>query len=330
MSPPTTYPIASLERRFYAFALDRLLAAAVVGAAGGIAWLVTEGALWPTAAVAAGTAVMLWLLLAVAVGITGASPGKRAAGLRVVHHGSGTPVGTGRALLRALVLAVCGLPTFGIGLATLAWTAVEDRARQRRGYHDQVAHSVVVDVRPVAETVSDAEEQGTRHIVNLTAMRLVPGPPVEAPPVPPRTHTQEQSVRRQPLPQGLQTAGAPPAAPPRPTQVPARWRVTFDDGETFVVTGLVLVGRRPEPRPGEAVTRLVPLSSADMSVSKTHAQFAPTPDGAVVVMDRGSTNGTVVVRKGMNRHLPPGRPTTLVEGDRVVFGDREMRLVRES
>ena len=29
----------------------------------------------------------------------------------------------------------------------------------------------------------------------------------------------------------------------------------------------------PEPRPGEAVQHLVPLQSADMSVSKTHAQF---------------------------------------------------------
>ena len=60
---------------------------------------------------------------------------------------------------------------------------------------------------------------------------------------------------------------------------PARWRVTFDNGETFVVEGLALVGRRPEPRPGEPVRHLVPLPSGDMSLSKTHAQFQVAPDG---------------------------------------------------
>ncbi len=88
--------------------------------------------------------------------------------------------------------------------------------------------------------------------------------------------------------------------------------------------GLALVGRRPEGRPGEAVRHLVPLRSTDMSVSKTHAQFQVVPDGALVVMDRGSTNGSVLVRHGVARALSPGRPTTLVEGDRVRFGDREM------
>ena len=48
------------------------------------------------------------------------------------------------ALLRGLVLGVASIPTFGIGLATLAWTALMDARRQRRGWHDQVAKTVVV------------------------------------------------------------------------------------------------------------------------------------------------------------------------------------------
>jgi hypothetical protein len=107
-----------------------------------------------------------------------------------------------------------------------------------------------------------------------------------------------------------------------------RWRVTFDTGESFEVTGLALVGRKPEPRAGETVAHLVALPSSDMSLSKTHAQFQVAPDGALVVMDRGSTNGSVLIRAGVNRALGPRKPATLRDGDRVRFGDREMSVAR--
>ena len=259
-----------------------------------------------------------------------------------------------RALLRSLVLGAAGLPTFGIGLATLAWTAVEDRGRQRRGWHDHLTHTVVVDVRPVVEVADHGADEGPRHIVNLTAMRLVPAPPVEAVRTPERS---EHSMRRQPLPADVvrppprRTAGRGPAdaaaaastAAPQPQHAPPqhappqqarpqaqRWRVHFDNGESFVIAGLALVGRRPEARTGEQVAHLIPLASADMSVSKTHAQFGPAVDGTIVVMDRGSTNGTVLVRQGVSRQLAPGKPAALVHGDKVVYGDREMTITREA
>ena len=109
----------------------------------------------------------------------------------------------------------------------------------------------------------------------------------------------------------------------------AIWRVSFDTGESFVVEGLALVGRRPEARSGEPVQHLVPLRSTDMSLSKTHAQFQVVPDGALVVMDRGSTNGSVVVRRGVSKPLTAGRPATLLDGDTVRFGDRSMKVSRE-
>lgn len=120
-------------------------------------------------------------------------------------------------------------------------------------------------------------------------------------------------------------APAAPVAPPAPA---VRWRVAFDTGETFVVEGLAVVGRRPEPRPDEAVRHVVPLRSSDMSLSKTHAQFQVAPDGALVVMDRGSTNGSYVIRRGLSKALTAGRPNTLLEGDEVRFGDRTMRVER--
>jgi pSer/pThr/pTyr-binding forkhead associated (FHA) protein len=109
----------------------------------------------------------------------------------------------------------------------------------------------------------------------------------------------------------------------------ARWRVSFDSGESFLVEGLVLVGRRPEPRPGEPVRHLVPLQSADMSLSKTHAQLQVAPDGVLVVMDRGSTNGSILIREGVPRELTAGRSATLLHGDLVRFGDRAMTVQRE-
>lgn len=388
---PLTYPIAQLERRFVAFAVDRLLAWGLLAAVGvGTALFVSDD-VWTVVGAVAVAMVLVWLVLAIVLGVSGTSPGKAMTGLRVVHHGTGTPIGVGPALLRSFVLGASGLPTFGIGVATLAWTAVEDRGRQRRGWHDHLTDTVVVDVRPVAEVADDGADDGPRHIVNLTAMRLVPAPPVEVVKTPERS---EHSVRRQPLPAELvqppAAVPAPPHAPPHqaphqaphhaprqapqqppqqapqqaaqqsmqpwpqqpspaapppqwqqppqrqqpaPTRTPAtsaaRWRVHFDNGESFVIAGLALVGRRPEARSGESVAHLIPLASADMSVSKTHAQFGPASDGTIVVMDRGSTNGTVLVRQGVSRQLAPGKPAALVDGDKVVYGDREMTISRE-
>lgn len=310
--PPRSYPIAQLDRRFTAFAVDRLLSWSLLVVVGVVAAVLAPHRPWTVVSAVAGAMLLIWLGLAVLLGVAATSPGKAVTGLRVVHHGTGTPIGVGPALLRSCVLGVAGLPTFGIGIATLAWTAVEDRTRQRRGWHDHVAHTVVVDVRPVVE-VAAAVEEGPRHIVNLTAMRLVPAAPVESVRTPERS---EQSMRRQPLPADLAAS--------------ARWRVQFDDGASFVIAGLALVGRRPEARTAERVAHLVPLASADMSVSKTHAQFGPAADGTIVVMDRGSTNGTVLVRQGVSRHLAPGRPAALLDGDTVVFGDRRMVLTREA
>ena len=106
--------------------------------------------------------------------------------------------------------------------------------------------------------------------------------------------------------------------------------LTFDTGERVAVDGMVLVGRRPAGRPGESVRHLVALPSPDMSLSKTHAQVGVAgDDGALVVMDRGSTNGSVLTRQGVSRPLSGGKPTTLLDGDVVRFGDRSMEVSRE-
>jgi uncharacterized RDD family membrane protein YckC len=302
----TMLPAADPDRRFYAFVIDRLVAWTVVGA---VAWaayhfLISRGGIGAGFLVIVGVLLLLvGLGLAVAQGLAGTSPGKAVLGLRVVHVGTGTPIGVLPAVQRSLILGVATLPTFGLGVTTLAWTAVADPGRMRRGWHDLVTSSVVVDVRPLPEEPEVIEEQPPQ-IVNLTAMRLVPASVPESSP--------ERTV--------LRNGNIPPLA---------RWRVRFDSGETFVVEGLTVVGRRPEPRPGEQVQHVVPLRSEDMSLSKTHAQLQVAPDGVLVVMDRGSTNGSVLIRQGVAKDLPAGKPATLLPGDEVAFGDRRMTVARE-
>jgi uncharacterized RDD family membrane protein YckC len=389
----TAYPAADLDRRFHAFLIDRLLAWGVYAAAGWVAWAAwfRNDSILPGVLLVLGVVLVVGLASAAVVGVTGTSPGRAATGLRVVQVGTGTPIGVGPALLRALIVGAATLPTFGLGVATLAQTAALDPTRQRRGWHDRLARSIVVDVRPApadTETVGEAP----RPIVNLTAMRLVPArpadlqPPAPAPKAPPaaavaaaqsgpaapaegrrrrgrRAAVAPSDPQGPPpgpppgwLPPGPPPQAAPPVTPPpvtpppstpaydpdrtvvrgpggdpppAPPQPVARWRVRFDTGETFLVEGLGLIGRRPEPRAGEPVRHLVALPSKDLSLSKTHAQFQVAPDGVLVVMDRGSTNGSTLVRSGVARSLPVGRPTTLVTGDEVKFGDRSMQVFRE-
>jgi len=398
--------VASLERRFYAFALDRAIVWSLAGLAGVGWWFLRAEEVLPVVLVMVGTLLLVGLVFGIVLGLRGTSPGLAAFGLRVVDPETGTPIGMGRALLRTLILGLATLPLFGLGTAVLAWTAVEDRARERRGWHDYKARSLVVDVRPVEISAAVAADERPRHVVNLTAMRLMPvhqttapvlpapsslttPPPLDAgqPPAPQRdqrTPAEPVSVpdlrrgpaaldrpdqrgvrpltpvpppaefprpgatptvgpteaRPAPAASGAESVGrrrkvAPDAGADQPAGGPAAtprrttWRVVFDSGESFVVEGLGLVGRRPEGRSGEPVRHVVPLVSENMSISKTHAQFHLAGDGALVVMDRGSTNGSILIRRGVSRELSAGRPATLLDGDRVRFGDREMRVVRE-
>jgi uncharacterized RDD family membrane protein YckC len=330
--------------------------------------LIEPGRLWTGVAAIAGTVLMVGLLNSMMVGLFGLTPGKALVGIRVLSFEEARPIGVLRAILRTLLLGVATLPTLGFGAAALAWTAMVDPSGWRRGWHDLRTGTVVVDVRPrpaVEEPEDEAPRQVVNLTAmrlvpaSPTPPRRIPtrgrrpvGPPPEAAvPVAPPTVTPRQGLGWPlvgPAPgQPSDLAQAPPPQPPSevPPQVhsqeertqprpadseapPVRWLVAFDTGEQFEVRGLTLVGRRPEPRPGEPVKRLVTLPSDDMSLSKTHAQFQVVPDGALVVMDRASTNGSILIRAGVTKRLAGGKPATLRDGDKVRFGDREMTISR--
>ncbi|MGN0064217.1 MAG: RDD family protein, partial [Nocardioides sp.] len=214
------YPVAELERRFYAFVLDRLLDLGLCTVLAFVLWQVTDGAS-PVLVlgISGGLLLALWLVFAVLSGVAGLTPGKAALGLRLVGQESGAPIGVGKGLLRSLVLAAFGLPTFGFGLAALAWTAVADAGGQRRGWHDHLTGAVVVDVRDRPQDDVEAVDNTPRHVVNLTAMRLVPAPAVQASAR--RVVESDHSMRREPLAKDLSGPGtgqqprlAPPVPPP--------------------------------------------------------------------------------------------------------------------
>lgn len=334
--PATAVRPADLERRLHAYALDRvagwglplgLAAALVVG--GAATWLVVLTPLLLGA--------VLVVLGAALLSSRGATPGMALLGLRVE-----TPDGALTlldAVRRQAVLALAGLPTFGLGLATLAWTAAADVSGRRRGWHDELVGTVVVDARPVP--AAEVGPERPQPIVNLTAMRLVPPEPTPAgvaPDVPVTPMPADPLPTPEPLAPapGRRRAAAPaatrapePVPPRRAARQETRWRATADTGETVLVRGLTLLGRGPQPREGESVADLVALPSSDMSVSKTHAQLQLSDDGSLVVMDRGSTNGSVLIRQGVPRHLSPGRPVTLLDGDVLRLGDRVLEISGE-
>ena len=334
--PATAVRPADLERRLHAYALDRvagwglplgLAAALVVG--GAATWLVVLAPLLLGA--------VLVVLGAALLSSRGATPGMALLGLRVETPGGALTLSA--AVRRQAVLALAGLPTFGLGLATLAWTAAADVSGRRRGWHDELVGTVVVDARPVPAAVVGPERP--QPIVNLTAMRLVPPEPTPAGVAPdvPVTPTPADPLPtpEPPAPAPGRRRAAAPAATRAPEPVPprraarpeTRWRATADTGETVLVRGLTLLGRGPQPREGESVADLVALPSTDMSVSKTHAQLQLSDDGSLVVMDRGSTNGSVLIRQGVPRHLSPGRPVTLLDGDVLRLGDRVLEISGE-
>uniref|UniRef100_UPI001264082C FHA domain-containing protein n=1 Tax=Georgenia satyanarayanai TaxID=860221 RepID=UPI001264082C len=108
---------------------------------------------------------------------------------------------------------------------------------------------------------------------------------------------------------------APPAHPgPAEEVLPT---VRLSDGRVLAA-GRTLLGRAPQPRADEEPAALLPVP--DERVSKTHLTVTVEAD-RVVVVDRGSTNGTVLhLPDGSSRPLTAGEPVELGEGDVVLLG----------
>ncbi|MGC8626418.1 MAG: FHA domain-containing protein [Acidimicrobiales bacterium] len=115
--------------------------------------------------------------------------------------------------------------------------------------------------------------------------------------------------------------GAPEVVGPRPPL----GRLTWDNGEVYELSGATLVGREVAADAGVIAGELVAMvpGGQNDSMSRVHAELRP--DGwDVVIVDRGSTNGTFVWDEKTKawQRLVPGEPQRLRSGMVIAFGER--------
>jgi hypothetical protein len=149
-----------------------------------------------------------------------------------------------------------------------------------------------------------------------------PTPPTVAA-APPRPEPRTVAVER-PQPTAAPVAAAPAAAADAPT--PVRYGLRFDSGEGIGVTAPVLLGRNPDAGM-HAGAAPMPLADSTRSLSKTHLLARPV-EGGIEVMDLGSTNGSGLIRDGVEYALTAGAATLAIEGDAIRLGDRTATVVR--
>lgn len=107
---------------------------------------------------------------------------------------------------------------------------------------------------------------------------------------------------------------------PRPA-----WTVTLDDGRRLPLDRPAVLGRDPVALPGEYGVQLLAIPDETRTVSKTHVKLEPAAD-SVLVTDRHSTNGVVVITAGVATRCRAGEPMVAGPGSVVRFGDREMQV----
>lgn len=97
---------------------------------------------------------------------------------------------------------------------------------------------------------------------------------------------------------------------------------TWDDGTRVSVSRRTIFGRNPAP---EADAVVVPVRDETLSLSKTHFEAAAEASGGWI-LDRHSTNGTVLVRDGQRFACPPGERMRVRLGDVIEIGDRVVTI----
>lgn len=154
-------------------------------------------------------------------------------------------------------------------------------------------------------------------------------PPVPEPAGWPEPRLERWSVPRLESPFDAPVPASAPGVPPSPARLPppapVSWAVFFDTGEISVIDGNVLVGREPTTSTPNECT--VAIDDPDKSVSRNHFCIARRGD-EITIEDRGSSNGTAVVRKGALIDVRVGDSTVLQADDEIIFGNRRAKLHR--
>ncbi|MET4224137.1 RDD family protein [Oerskovia enterophila] len=106
---------------------------------------------------------------------------------------------------------------------------------------------------------------------------------------------------------------------------PAGFVLELETGRRVTVTGSALIGRNPQAT-GEGAVVLVAVEDPTRSVSKTHAEMG-VDAGGLWLVDRGSTNGTILTRPGgAPQVLEAGVRVAVTAGSVVQVGDRRLTV----
>lgn len=329
--------------------------AALLGALGGSAVLILVGQ---------GLALVFGLVQLIMHGRRGVTLGKALMGLRSVNVATFARPGFWRVVLRALVLLLStALPV--VGPALLFASGLWDPERRGRSWLDRLARAWVVDARGALDPFDVKAMRHARKAYEaperveaapLPSLATIGGAPTAFVPVQ-RSNSgvvsgSPEAARWAP-PAELDAASA-PAADPRPGLVPAApfaapvpappgaapaaavaasrppaVSLHLDDGTVVPVPRAALLGRDPEPQPGEHADLLLPLVDASMQLSKTHAAFGIDPALGFWMLDRGSSNGTRATSAAGELVLTPGERTSIPTGSTVTVGGRTFRVVAE-
>lgn len=290
-------------------------------------------------------------------GRKGITIGKAMLGIRSVNAATFARPGFWRIVLRALVfyLAFLVVPPLLIGvfLASSLW----DSQKRGRSWLDKVGKNWMIDVRSGLDPVDVKALRLARKRVNApetAPVRRLPslatGAGLAEPAFVPAARSSSGVISApshdgqeawQPPPVGAEKltpagAGAPTssgesagpvsmgAAPARTVEYAAI--LVFDDDSRVNVAGRGLLGRDPQPQPGEEAHRLLPVGDDSWQLSKTHAEFGIDSKGFWIT-DRGSSNGTFVrTPDGQARELVAREPTYLEWGARVEIGGRSFTI----
>ena len=182
---------------------------------------------------------------------------------------------------------------------------------------------------------SDPQRQGPQPLappsgigyptpVNQPNVPVLPEQPAAVPGTPFSPPRREQQWAAESRP--MSAPSAPPVGEPEPENLD--WHAVLDDGRRLVVEHLVLLGRNPQPAPGEEDAELIKIADETRTVSKLHLALGVDEAGLYVV-DRGSTNGsTVTTRGGATRRCVPGETVYVNAGSIVSMGDHWLEIRR--
>ncbi|TAJ48213.1 MAG: FHA domain-containing protein [Herbiconiux sp.] len=291
----------------------------------------------------------------------GFSLGMLVMGLRLVNVHRLVRPGLGWMIVRGLVVYAASL-VLGLGQFVVYLSPLWDPQRLGRGWHDKAAQTWMIDIKAGANPLKavpgqvDATEVAQEHtpaaVPPVAPGTSAPAPAPQAPTAAPYPAAPAAAPAPAPSAPISSVPGFAPAAPvitpaeiaaaaddPESTRLTDSGRGTIpqgvtrfrlDSGEIIPVTRHGVLGRDPVSPTSDPSDILIALAGDTLSVSKTHLEFGvdeASGSGAVWVSDRGSTNGSAIVRgDGAEYVLDPGERITLVAGDRVRVGTRMLAV----